>query len=88
MLTRPDVKGALAHSTDGPDGLHARAGRARRRRRAIVHLVGHAMYKAALFLGSGSAIGGRQRKLAAHARSRAARGHAGGRRASCSPAAP
>lgn len=67
MLARPDVKGALAHSTMAQMGFMLVQVALGAAAAAVVHLVGHAMYKAALFLGSGSAIAARRRKLAAPA---------------------
>lgn len=62
MLMRSDVKGGLAWSTVGQMGfmgvqlaVGALAG-------ALFHLVGHAMYKASLFLGSGGAITAMERR--------------------------
>jgi len=57
MLTKPDVKGALAHSTMGQMGFMVMTCGVGGFAAAIFHLVAHGMYKAALFLGSGSAVG-------------------------------
>jgi NADH:ubiquinone oxidoreductase subunit 5 (subunit L)/multisubunit Na+/H+ antiporter MnhA subunit len=65
MLTRPDVKGALAHSTMAQMGFMLVQVALGAVAAAVVHLVGHAMYKAALFLGSGSAITAGRRRAAA-----------------------
>jgi NADH:ubiquinone oxidoreductase subunit 5 (subunit L)/multisubunit Na+/H+ antiporter MnhA subunit len=65
MLTRADVKGALAHSTMAQMGFMLVQIALGAVAAAVVHLVGHAMYKAALFLGSGSAITSRRRRAAA-----------------------
>jgi NADH:ubiquinone oxidoreductase subunit 5 (subunit L)/multisubunit Na+/H+ antiporter MnhA subunit len=67
MLARPDVKGALAHSTMAQMGFMLVQVALGAAAAAVVHLVGHAMYKAALFLGSGSAVGARRRRAAAPA---------------------
>ncbi|MFN8217788.1 MAG: proton-conducting transporter membrane subunit [Solirubrobacterales bacterium] len=61
MLTKPDVKGALAHSTIGQMGFMIMTCGLGAYAAAIFHLVGHGMYKASLFLGSGGAIRGRVR---------------------------
>jgi len=65
MLTRADVKGALAHSTMAQMGFMLVQVALGAVAAAVVHLVGHAMYKAALFLGSGSAVGAGRRRAAA-----------------------
>jgi NADH:ubiquinone oxidoreductase subunit 5 (subunit L)/multisubunit Na+/H+ antiporter MnhA subunit len=56
MLARPDVKGALVHSTVGQMGFMIMACGLGWYAAAVVHLLAHGMYKAALFLGSGSAV--------------------------------
>jgi NADH:ubiquinone oxidoreductase subunit 5 (subunit L)/multisubunit Na+/H+ antiporter MnhA subunit len=56
MLTRPDVKGALAHSTVAQMGFMVMACGLGWYAAAVVHLVAHGLYKATLFLGSGSAV--------------------------------
>lgn len=56
MLVRPDVKGALAQSTVAQMGFMVVQCAVGAFGAAAFHLVAHAMYKAALFLGSGSAI--------------------------------
>lgn len=56
MLTKPDIKGALAHSTMGQMGFMIMTCGLGAYAAAVFHLVGHGMYKAALFLGSGGAI--------------------------------
>ncbi len=56
MLTKPDVKGALAHSTMGQMGFMIMTCGLGAFAAAIFHLVAHGMYKATLFLGSGSAV--------------------------------
>jgi NADH:ubiquinone oxidoreductase subunit 5 (subunit L)/multisubunit Na+/H+ antiporter MnhA subunit len=63
MLVRSDVKGGLAWSTAGQMGFMAVQLGVGAFAAALFHLVGHAMYKAALFLGAGGAI-------EAHARAR------------------
>jgi NADH:ubiquinone oxidoreductase subunit 5 (subunit L)/multisubunit Na+/H+ antiporter MnhA subunit len=67
MLSRADVKGALAHSTMAQMGFMLVQVALGAVAAAVVHLIGHAMYKAALFLGSGSAIGAGRRRAAAPA---------------------
>lgn len=64
MLTRADVKGALAHSTMAQMGFMLVQVALGAFAAAVVHLVGHAMYKAALFLGSGSAVAAKRRRAA------------------------
>ncbi len=56
MLVRPDVKGALAQSTMAQMGFMVVQCAIGAFGAVAFHLVAHAMYKAALFLGSGSAI--------------------------------
>ena len=56
MLAKPDVKGALAHSTMGQMGFMIMTCGVGAYAAAVFHLVAHAMYKATLFLGSGSAV--------------------------------
>ncbi|MEO5832361.1 MAG: proton-conducting transporter membrane subunit [Nakamurella sp.] len=56
MLTKPDVKGALAHSTMGQMGFMIMTCGLGWYAAAVFHLVAHGMYKATLFLGSGSAV--------------------------------
>ncbi len=56
MIARPDVKGALALSTRGQMAFMLLACAMGAFGAAIFHLVAHGMYKATLFLGSGSAI--------------------------------
>lgn len=56
MLVRADVKGALAHSTVGQMGFMIMVCGLGWYAAAVVHLVAHGMYKATLFLGSGSAV--------------------------------
>lgn len=56
MLVKPDVKGALAHSTMGQMGFMIMTCGLGAFAAAIFHLVAHGMYKATLFLGSGAAV--------------------------------
>lgn len=56
MLTKPDVKGALAHSTMGQMGFMIMACGLGLYALAVFHLVAHGMYKATLFLASGTVI--------------------------------
>jgi len=56
MLTKPDVKGALAHSTMGQMGFMIMTCGIGAWAAAIIHLVAHGMFKSSLFLGSGSAV--------------------------------
>jgi NADH:ubiquinone oxidoreductase subunit 5 (subunit L)/multisubunit Na+/H+ antiporter MnhA subunit len=61
MLTKADVKGALAHSTMAQMGFMIMACAVGFFGAAVFHLVAHGMYKASLFLGSGGTVA---RKLA------------------------
>lgn len=56
MLVRSDVKGGLAWSTAGQMGFMTVQVAVGAFAAALLHIVGHGMYKAALFLGSGSAV--------------------------------
>lgn len=56
MLVRSDVKGDLAWSTVGQMGFMALQLAVGAFAAALFHIVGHGMYKAALFLGSGGAV--------------------------------
>jgi NADH:ubiquinone oxidoreductase subunit 5 (subunit L)/multisubunit Na+/H+ antiporter MnhA subunit len=56
MLTKPDVKGALVHSTMGQMGFMIMTCGLGWFGAALFHLTAHGMYKATLFLGSGSAV--------------------------------
>lgn len=56
MLTKPDIKGALAHSTMGQMGFMVMTCGLGAFAAAAFHLVAHGMYKASLFLGSGGAV--------------------------------
>nr|WP_246422554.1 proton-conducting transporter membrane subunit [Nocardiopsis mwathae] len=64
MLSRPDTKGALAYSTIGQMGFMVMACALGAFAFVVFHLVAHGMYKAALFLGAGSAIGASKRHRA------------------------
>ena len=56
MLVRSDVKGNLAWSTAGQMGFMIVQVAIGALAAALVHILGHGMYKAALFLGSGRAV--------------------------------
>ncbi len=56
MLAKPDVKGALAHSTMGQMGFMVLACSLGAFAAAIFHLVAHGMYKATLFLGADAVV--------------------------------
>ena len=56
MLVRSDVKGNLAWSTAGQMGFMTVQVAIGAFAAALVHIVGHGMYKAALFLGAGGAV--------------------------------
>src|ERR687886_1310098 len=56
MLVRSDVKGNLAWSTAGQMGFMTVQVAIGALPAALLHIVGHGMYKAALFLGAGSAV--------------------------------
>ncbi len=56
MIARPDVKGSLAHSTAGQMGFMIMTCGLGAWVATIFHLIGHSLYKASLFLGSGSAV--------------------------------
>jgi NAD(P)H-quinone oxidoreductase subunit 5 len=56
MLVRSDVKGNLAWSTAGQMGFMTAQAAIGAFPAALLHIVGHGMYKAALFLGAGSAV--------------------------------
>ncbi|MFN2615517.1 MAG: proton-conducting transporter membrane subunit [Thermoleophilaceae bacterium] len=58
MLVRSDVKGNLAWSTAGQMGFMTVQAAIGAFAAALLHIVGHGMYKAALFLGAGSAVTG------------------------------
>lgn len=56
MLVRPDTKGALAHSTTGQMGFLLFTAALGLPAVALVHLVLHGAYKAAMFLNAGSTV--------------------------------
>ncbi len=56
MLVRSDVKGNLAWSTAGQMGFMIVQVAIGAFAAALLHIIGHGMYKAALFLGSGNAV--------------------------------
>lgn len=56
MLVRPDVKGRLVQSTAAQMGFMLLACGLGAFAVAFVHVVGHALFKASLFLGAGSAV--------------------------------
>lgn len=56
MLVRSDIKGSLAWSTAGQMGFMTVQVAVGALPAALLHIVGHGMYKASLFLGSGGAI--------------------------------
>lgn len=56
MNRKPDVKGALAYSTIAQMGFMIAECTVGAYLAALIHLMGHAMYKATLFFGSGSQI--------------------------------
>ena len=64
MLVKPDVKGALAHSTMAQMGFMILTCGLGLWAAAVFHLVAHGFYKATLFLSSGSAIAYRRRSRA------------------------
>lgn len=61
MLVKPDIKGALAHSTTAQMGFMILTCGLGLWAAAVIHLVAHGFYKSTLFLSSGSAIAGRRR---------------------------
>ena len=65
MLVRPDVKSGLAWSTGGQMGFMVAQCATGAFVGALFHLVAHALYKATLFLGSGSVVDARGRHLRA-----------------------
>lgn len=56
LLTRPDVKGKLVQSTAAQMGFMLLACSLGAFAIAFIHVIGHALFKASLFLGAGSAI--------------------------------
>ena len=67
MLVRPDVKSGLAWSTGGQMGFMVAQCATGAFAAALFHLLCHGVYKATLFLGSGSAVDARRRHLRAPA---------------------
>lgn len=65
MLAKPDVKGALAHSTMGQMGFMIMTCGLGLYAAAVIHLVLHGLYKATLFLASGTAVQRQIEKAAA-----------------------
>jgi len=62
MLVRTDVKGALVWSTSGQMGFMVVQLGVGAFAAALFHIVGHALYKAAMFLGAGGAISAHSRQ--------------------------
>ncbi len=62
MLVRSDVKGNLAWSTAGQMGFMTVQVSIGALGAALVHIIGHGMYKAALFLGAGGSVTGHHRQ--------------------------
>ena len=56
MVHKPDVKGSLVYSTIGQMGFMVAECAVGAYLAAVVHLIGHALYKATLFFGSGSQV--------------------------------
>jgi NAD(P)H-quinone oxidoreductase subunit 5 len=63
MLVRTDVKGSLVWSTSGQMGFMVVQLGVGAFAAALFHIVGHALYKAALFLGAGGAISAHGRQM-------------------------
>jgi NADH:ubiquinone oxidoreductase subunit 5 (subunit L)/multisubunit Na+/H+ antiporter MnhA subunit len=63
MLVRTDVKGALVWSTSGQMGFMVLQLGVGAFAAALFHIVGHALYKAAMFLGAGGAISAHSRHV-------------------------
>jgi len=63
MLVRTDVKGGLVWSTSGQMGFMVMQLGVGAFAAALFHIVGHALYKAALFLGAGGAISAHHRQV-------------------------
>ncbi|MFM9033915.1 MAG: proton-conducting transporter membrane subunit [Mycobacterium sp.] len=61
MLVKPDIKGALAHSTTAQMGFMILTCGLGLWAAAVIHLFAHGFYKSTLFLSSGSAIAARRR---------------------------
>ena len=64
MLVKPDVKGALAHSTTAQMGFMILTCGLGLWAAAVIHLTAHGFYKATLFLSSGSAVASGRRREA------------------------
>lgn len=62
MLVRTDVKGGLVWSTSGQMGFMVMQLGVGAFAAALFHIVGHALYKAAMFLGAGGAISAHSRQ--------------------------
>ena len=62
MLVRTDVKGGLVWSTSGQMGFMVLQLGVGAFAAGLFHIVGHALYKAAMFLGAGGAISAHQRQ--------------------------
>ena len=75
MLVKPDVKGALAHSTTAQMGFMILTCGLGLWAAAVIHLVAHGFYKATLFLSSGSAIAGHRRQRSLPPAHQMSRGH-------------
>lgn len=73
MLTKPDIKGALAHSTMAQMGFMVMTCGLGLFGAAVFHLISHGMYKATLFLGSGAAVDQHRRESQAARPSRLTR---------------
>lgn len=63
MLVRTDVKGGLVWSTSGQMGFMVLQLAVGAFAAALFHIVGHALYKATMFLGAGGAISAHQRQV-------------------------
>ncbi len=63
MLVRTDVKGGLVWSTSGQMGFMVVQLGVGAFGAALFHIVGHALYKAAMFLGAGGAISSHSRQI-------------------------
>lgn len=66
-LSRPDVKGSLAQSTSAQMGFMLMACGVGAYAAAIVHLIGHGLYKASAFLGADGAVAAQTAKRSAPA---------------------
>lgn len=56
MIARPDIKGSLAHSTAGQMGFMIMTCGLGAWLATVFHLIGHSLYKASRFLGSGATV--------------------------------